>query len=45
MFNLMLVVREKQDVAKNHAWLTACGQVDPDVANVINFRTSSNVII
>lgn len=47
---IKLVVREKRDVAKNHAWLVACGEpalghVGPDVANVRNFRTSNNVVV
>ena len=44
-----LVISEKRDVAKNHAWIIACGErtlghVGPDVANIRNFRTNNNVI-
>jgi hypothetical protein len=47
MFYLMLVFRVKGEEAKNHSWLTACGQVGPDVVSVRNVRTSNarNVIV
>lgn len=45
-----VVISEKRDIAKNHAWLIAwgepaLGQVGPGVANVRNFTTNNNVII